>query len=332
MPLSEPSPPELEPIDRFHDELMSLVATGIGVNLGLTGELHDLPATLERFRAALAVRVKLGQTLEQAIADEASLSPRYRAAAMAWVRFDSPAVVLEAVADSSARETELVNGIRLSLAQTALIVTLMLIGLAIAAAWLSPRMEGIYGQLARPIPPSLQWLVTLRDWLPVWATGAAVVFVVGAIVARSIDRARLRRLATWLPMVGQRDRFIAQAHCAQYLSSWLERELPLAEGLTLAQAFAANDASSAATTSEPLAPLLAWAVHADLAGEPRWAVLRAVAEVYDRLAETHLARWVTQLPWLTAIALSGLIVLAYGLSIFLPLIDILQAVTVPGSR
>jgi type II secretory pathway component PulF len=331
MPLSEPSPPELEPIDRFHDELKSLVATGIGVNLGLAGESRDVPAVLERFRAALAVRVKLGQTLEQAIAEEASLSPRYRAAAMAWVRFDSPAVVLEAVADSSARETDLVNGIRLSLAQTALIVALMLIGLALAAVWLSPRMEGIYGQLARPIPPSLQWLVTLRDWLPVWATGAAVVFVLGAIFARSIDRARLRRLARWLPMVGQRDRFIAQAHCAQYMSSWLQRDLPLEDGLALAQAFATHDASTG-SASEPLGPLLAWAIHADLAGEPRWAVLRAVAEVYDRLAETHLARWVTQLPWLTAIAISGLIVLAYGLSIFLPLIDILKAVTVPGSR
>lgn len=331
MPLSESSPPELELIDRFHDELRSLVETGIGVNLGLAGESQDVPAVLERFRAALAVRVQLGQTLAQAIADEASLSPRYRAAAMAWVRFDSPAVVLEAVANSSSRETDLVNGIRLSLTQTALILALMLIGLAIAAVWLSPRMEGIYGQLERPIPPSLQWLVTLRGGLPIWATGAAVVFVLGALAARAVDRVRLRRLASWLPMVGQRDRFVAQALCAQYLSSWLERDLPLDDGLVLAQAFATQDASSG-SESEPLGPLLTWAIHADLAGEPRWAVLRAVAEVYERLAETHLARWVTQLPWLIAIAISGLIVLTYGLSIFLPLIDILKAVTVPGSR
>lgn len=332
MPLSEPSPPELEPIDRFHDELSSLIATGIGVNLGIAGEPRDLLATLERFRAALAVRVQLGQSLARAIADEASLTPRYRAAAMAWVRFDSPAVVLEAVADSSARETDLVNGIRQSLAQTGWIVALLLVGWAIAAIRLSPQLEGVYGQLERPTPPSLRWLMGLRDWLPIWATGAAVVFVCGTIWARSIDRARLRRLARCLPMVGQRDRFIAQAHCAQYLSSWLERDLPLAEGLTLAQAFAANDASAAATASEPLGPLLAWAVHADLAGEPRWAVLRSVAEVYDRLAESHLARWVTQIPWLIAIALSGVLVLAYGLSVFLPMIDLLQAVSLPGGR
>lgn len=331
MPLSESPPPELEPIDRFHDELKSLVETGIGVNLGLAGEPQDVPAVLKRFRGALAVRVQLGQTLTQAIADEASLSPRYRAAAMAWVRFDSPAVVLEAVANSSSRETDLVNGIRLSLAQTALILALMLIGLAIAAVWLSPRMEGIYAQLERPIPPSLQWLVTLRDGLPIWATGAIVVFVLGALAVRAIDRARLRRLASWLPMVAERDRFVAQAHCAEYLSSWLQQDLPIDDGLVLAQAFATRDDASG-VESEPPGPLLAWAVHADLAGEPRWEVLRAVAEVYERLAETHLARWVTQLPWLTAIAISGLIVLAYGLSIFLPLIDILKAVTVPGSR
>ncbi|TVP99973.1 MAG: hypothetical protein EA381_08470 [Planctomycetaceae bacterium] len=332
----EPTPmptDDLEPLDRFHRELKSVSASGTVVDIGLGPRQAGLTEELDRIRAMLVIRVGLGQSLDAAVREEASLPPRYRAAALAWLRFDSPAEVLDALVVDSARHDGVLRGLRISLLQSGVLLAIVCVCLAVSAIWLSPRIDAIYEDLQMKPTESAIWLSAARAWLPVWTTAASVAFLAILWLALYSHRTQLGRLSEWLPMVRRRQRLIGQARFAQYLSSWLRQDLPADEGTALAASFSGLDLAPDRPAVSPeevprpdLPPLVNWALTGDLAGESRSSTLQTVAEVYRRLADRQIAWWARTIPVDFATVIGGIAVLLYGLSVLLPILGLLQDV------
>lgn len=320
----------LQPLERFHDELRSLVSTGIETDLGIDGSAARMTDELERIHAAISVRVGLGQTLAAAIGEEATLPPKYRAAAMAWVRFDSPSQVLDAVTTTAERDLALDRAIRVAFWQTAMTLGLVCIGLAFTASWLSPRLDSIYEQLQiEPSWPAL-WLATVRDSVPLWATAVAFAYLVIIWFGRRSER----NWGGWwlhrLPLIRRRQEMIGRARSADFLADWLRHDLPLSDGVRYAGAFVTERTTGTDDAALRLPPLIDWAVTGNVAGEPRWSVLQTVAEVYREMAQRQVVLWFRSVPLLIAIAICGFAVLLYALGVFLPVIALLEDCIVEG--
>lgn len=342
---------QLQPIDRFHRELKSLAAAGIPVELGIAGGSQQLSAALDDIRIALSVRVSLGQSLEQAIQQDERLPERYRAAAQAWLRFDAPAMVLDAVTEADAHDPRWDRGIALSLLQTLVILAMVTIGLSVASLWLSPKVDAIYAQLNQTPTTAAQFLSAARYGLPIWATAATSLFLITIWLWYRSNGNWSARWAAYLPVARRRQLLIHRARFAAYLAGWLQYDLPLDEGIRLATALSGEVPSNQGATPDiaskheatgeqadddlqevHLPPLIQWALYDVAANEPLWIRLRTVAEVYRASADRQLTLWTRFIPTLVAAGLCGIAVLLYGLSVFLPVIGLLQDVAAPGNH
>ena len=79
-----------------------------------------------------------------------------------------------------------------------------------------------------------------------------------------------------------------------------------------------------------LPPLLRWAVAGNIGEEPLPTVLRFVAMTYERTAKRYTRFWQVVAPMIVGLILGGLLVLGYGLSLFLPVIEMLYDLASPG--
>lgn len=328
---------ELEPLDRFHAELRAVTNAGVRLDIGHDARATSLTEELDRIHAALSVRVSLNQSLEAAIREEQSLPDRYRAAALAWIRFEEPAEVLDALFVDSQRHDGVIRGLRMSLLQMSVWLMLVCLGLAVASLWLSPRIDRFYEDLRVPPTASAQWLSAARQWLPVWTTVAAVGFLLFCWGICLTSGTGLWRMSRWLPMVRRRERFLRQARFAHFLSTWLRQDMPTEEGKGLAAAFSGlgppsaarqPDGSGGSLVPATVPPLVTWALTGDVVGEPRWAVLRNVSEVYRRLADRQVTWWARSIPVDFVTIVGGFAVLLYGLSILLPVFGLLHDIAV----
>ena len=91
----------------LNQEIAALVRAGVPLERGLADLGADMPGRLGKAAASLAERTARGESLEQALADQAvTLSPAYRAVVQAGVRAGRLPAALEAVAASAHRTAE----------------------------------------------------------------------------------------------------------------------------------------------------------------------------------------------------------------------------------
>jgi hypothetical protein len=326
---------ELETLDRFHEELLAMASAGIDVDFGMTDPKLPLRETLGRFRGSIAQRVGGGATLEEALLAESNLPPRYRAAAFGWSKFDSPVELLESLADSRGDNAELSRAVRVALFRLSLFLALAAAAFAFSAWWLAPRLAASFAQLGVPLPAPAKWLFAVHDSVGIIFVPLIVLMLLIAALAR-FGRVRwLGRLAAIFPGIRRRERLLRQACYAEYVAEGLRRGMPQASVEPLAEAFVSGASVRAADPYVRSAPLLAWGLDGNLGDEAtsdarRWSVLLAIADSYRKLADRYIATWGTAIPRLVAILIGGLALLAYGLTIFGSLFELLRAVSVPG--
>ena len=136
---------------------------------------------------------------------------------------------------------------------------------------------------------------------------------------------------------------ITRATFAEQLASLLTANVSLPESLRLASKSTDDPAliaaseriASARERGEPLTsadkeqltalpPLLRWALTSDLDGESLPDMLRFIAETYRQSAQRQASVWHIAFPTLVGASFGGAIVLAYGLSMFGPYIQMLR--------
>lgn len=328
---------ELETLDRFHEELLAMASAGIDVDFGMADPKVPLREKLGRFRGSIAQRVGGGATLEEALLDESTLPPRYRAAAFGWSKFDSPVELLESLADSPRDNAELLRAVRVALFRLSLFLALAAAAFAFSAWWLAPRLAESFAQLRVPLPAPVKWLFAVHDSVGIVFVPLILLMVLIAAVARFGRGRWLGRLAAIFPGIRRRERLLRQADYAEYVAEGLRRGMAQTSIEPLAEAFVSGSSVRAADLYVRSAPLLAWGLDGNFGDEEtsvteRSSVLLAIADSYRKLANRYIATWGIAIPSLVAILIGGLAVLAYGLTIFGSLFELLRTVTSPGGN
>lgn len=335
----------LDRVLAFHRELVALSAAGLPVAHELGDEHREIEAKIRQINSSLSLRTGLGQPIEQAIAEDANLPPRYRAGLLAWLRCEQPTAVMDSISRQAITASDITHQINLALSQLCVIVILAYLAFIGLCLWTIPQIDAVYAQLDRPPNWVSALLTTLRAWLPVWGVALPVLL----LGMTGIWRSRWS-LFGWHRLPGASDYLAAANHAdfADQLAELLENDLPLSESLPLAAPFSGSSSveSTLAAMARPghrqgevthdrvniasLPPMFHWALTQDQHPGSIAAALRFTALSYRKLADTRGRQWLVWFPALLGMLLAASLVLLYGLSVFLPVIWLLSDLALPG--
>jgi len=333
-------------VDQFNRELSASVAAGIGVDIGLesgfcTSRYNQSSLAAEKFsqrlnvmREALALRVNLRQPPEDAVEQEASLTPRYRAALQCWMACDNPTVVMEAISRSAADHQSLDRGIRLALSRTYMIVVLAFMGLAATSFWLAPEVEATYKQLQIEPDSSARWLAGIRTWLPIWATVVMTALLVIGIILHKASSSWVDWVAMRVPQTRRYAELKKRARFADQMALLIRHNLTIGDSIPIAASLAGNnDCNNRMQGIEPTIqlPLIQWAT--DEPGNQDRCVrsLRTAATIYRQIAQRQENSWTKAIPAVCGTLVCGAFVLLYAVTLFGPIADLLNNITSPTS-
>ncbi len=339
----------LDNIRDFNGQLLSLANAGLPLELGF--QPHEpLPTTLAKIGQQLSVDVQRGLTIEQALATAPYLPQQYRWAFNDWLNGSATIAALDGPNSSAMAIRHVRNELVGSLVQPCVLLGISYLAFLYLCSTSIPYLEEIHRRALVPPGRALGWLILAREWMSVWGVllpFGSIVFVV--VLLLWIKRSGLR----WLP--GQKNYFssIANANQAERLAGILEREVlaeqaivadeedasgsqladDLATGIGERDATIAPIQSLAKRHDQPLEftarPLLQWAMSANMKATSRISALRLAAGIYRQTAHQQLTRWRAWIPTLVGVTFGGVLVMAYALSLFLPVIELLHELTHP---
>lgn len=312
----------LQQVVAFNREIAALSATGLPLQIGLPpGE--SLESGIDSINAALSLRVGRGESLDQAIREASELPARYRAGLLAWLHHSDPTIALDGFAVPAETRRDFGRHVGRTLFYPLLLLCLAFGGLVLLCLFTAPAVEGLYYSMFHSTE-QIGWLNEARELLPIWA----VLFPLIVILVLIVWRRRFRD-ARWRWVPGSRRYYeaVEHAYLAKQLANLVQSGRSVDESLALVQS---TSQTTGTLTTDQLPSLLKWAVTTPLSGESLSSVLRLVAESYRHSAERRRDFWRLVMPTIAGAVLGGLIVMAYGMGLFLPLIDLLHAIAQPG--
>jgi type II secretory pathway component PulF len=326
----------------LNEEIAALVRAGVPLEQGLADLGADMPGRLGQAAAALAKRTARGESLQQALANQAAaLSPAYQAVVQAGLRAGRLPAALEAVAASARRTAETQHTAIVAVSYPVFIFALAWMGLAIFSRALAPSLASSFHALNVPG----QGLFFTLAWLGrgAWFWGPVVPIILAVLVmlwwsactrATALHNHRADRLLGWLPGMGRVLRFSRSAAFLEILALLVENRTPLDEALTLAASATGDpqtlrDARQLSETlrrgqTQPLPgdsefpPLMNWLVLAAGRGGALLPALQHSAATYHRRARDQFDLVRVLLPAFLTVVVAGSITAAYALVLFLP--------------
>jgi type II secretory pathway component PulF len=336
----------LDELLALNDEIAALVRAGVPLEQGLAELGADMPGRLGRAAEALAERCARGESLEQALADQAlDLPPAYRAVVEAGIRAGRLPAALQAVAAAAHRTAETQRAAIVAVSYPLLIFALVWIGLAVFSQALAPSLAASFRALDVPG----QWVFATLAQLgrSAWLWGDGVPLLLAVLVffwwractrAATLHSRRADWLLGWLPWMGQVLRCSRSATFLEILALLVENKTPLDEAVLLAASASGDQKTRAAAwqlseairrgqTGAPAAmptrdsafpPMMNWLV---LAANREGALLPALqhsADIYHRRARNQSQLLRVLLPVLLTVTMAGSVTAVYALALFFP--------------
>ena len=331
----------------LNDQLAALTEAGIPLDVNL-GRGNEFAPTLERINAVVARRVSQGASLTEALQrEDRVVTPSYRALMQLGLAAGDPTAALNASTRLAQSADEVCRAAARSLIYPLVICGLAYFGMVGFCLFLLPTLEGMYQGARLPPGLGLRMLQFLRTTLPFWIAiplFCLLLFLVWMQLRGSRAGSRLFATggAAWLPGMAH---VIAQqrsAKLAESIATLLERGRPLDEALRISagawddprqeeavNALSAKVASGQELTDDSAAamrlpPLLRYALCRADASVGRASALRMAADVYRASASDRLDRLQFLAPLVLCVAIGGVVTLLYGLSLFLPVVEMLR--------
>lgn len=326
----------LEEVLALNEELAALDAAGFPVDLGDSGQ--STAEKLAAINASLILRTSLGQSVNQALADDDQLPTVYRYAVLTGLESQQMALALDGVSRQPFAWVDLRQTVGRAFLQPLILLALAYCGFIFLCLWYSPALEAVYAQVQEQPNLGLRILMFFREWLPVWGPVLPVLIGVGIYLCTSRGRAQRPRLAGSQGYL----QTVANAIFAEQLASLLAAGVPFADSVRTAGNASGDSAIMRASEvvathkrDEPLRaaeaeqlvaflPRLRWALTGDLAGEPLPELLQLIAAMYRQKGERQSAAWRTALPTVVGALVGGVILLLFCLSMFGPYIGLLR--------
>ena len=324
----------LNEVMAMNDELASFAELGIPSHLASDKQTEDIRDTLQNINVSLSLRSSLGQTLEAAVAENSDLPPAYRNALLAGLQSDNLSATLDGIDRRPAADGAVRNTLGRSLVSPLILLVLGFFAFIFLCLFVSPALERMYEQVGETPSGPVSFLVLMRNGLPYWAVLVPLLIVAAVVCWRRGWGGGYRLLpgARNYAKAVRNANFCSQMAWLLDSGATLKESLPVAAGVTgdrefIAACEAVSREGEADTHSEalrPLPPLLRWALTEELGNQSLPEILRFAESAYRRSAERRAATWQVALPTIIGAALGGAIVLAYGLSVFGPIVRLLD--------
>ncbi|QDT75217.1 Type II secretion system protein F [Lacipirellula limnantheis] len=333
----------------LNDQITALIRAQVptGLELGSCGD--QAAGTLEKINAAVARRVSRGESLADAIGDEPTAPAAYRSVMQAGWRSGN----VQQALDNSSRLAESAEEsryrTRAAFFYPFLVCALAAVGITGFCLFIAPALAGLYLEFQIPESKTLRLLESLEGAVPYLIIGG--VLLLAAIGLASLLRGRhagSRRASDghwWSGLTGASQTQFHQrcANFCEQLITLLDAGVSLAEGVPLAadacgdrtleqgaRAYAVAQSQRSSAASEERAarlfpPFLRWALwQTDESLTPSQA-LRLAASVYRESAQRRAEQSRIAIPIVACVFLGGGATLLYGLALFLPITELLQA-------
>ncbi len=340
--------PTLDEFIALNDQLAAALEAGVP----LAVDLHRLDArptqALERINAVVARQVSPGVSLEEAVAAVSQeLPPQYRSLIQIWLRTGDADAVLDRASNLGEALEEAHEGIRLALVYPLTVLCLALAGMAAFCLFVLPKLEGFRESMRLSVGEGMDVLNAIARSLPVWGIVAAafILFAVWFIWRLARWNAGSGSIGFWARLTGAAttDSEERTAAFADWMALLLSSGAPEEESLRLA-----SEASGNARLQERARPLggalledavreddarrfwrfppfLQWALRRPDAAQQAQALMIA-ADVYRDSARRSSKRAAVVVPIVASAVIGGGAVLLYGLSLFVPLTEMLRSV------
>jgi general secretion pathway protein F len=343
----------LDQLLALNEEIAALVRAGSPLDRGLLDAGRDVRGRLGRIAGVLGRRLNRGEGLSEALAaEERAIPPLYRAVVEVGSRAGRLPAALEGMARYLRGVGDARRTIGLAMWYPGLVVGLAY-GLFVGLVWfVVPRFAAAGESMGLPTSAPLRWLEwagnTARYW---WPIGPIALAALAVVWARSGTTAGLRgggsgglRLLPWMgPILSDYE----AANFSELLSLLLEHGVPYPSALVLAAEAAGSDrliggarrAAEAIGRGEPpaaavqaagpgaLPPMLRWTLATGQAQGSLASALAHLADLYRRRARDRAELIAVFLPALLTLIVGAGAAAFYGLSLFLPLIEMLRGLS-----
>lgn len=337
----------------LNDEMIALLRAGVPLELGLAEWGEDRAGELGRMSQRLAERLNQGQSLPNALA-ESGLPRAYQVIVEAGLRAGRLPVALEGLSKMAWRMADLRRRIGLALVYP-LIVLMMAYGLFLFVVnYIIPKLRvvvlvdmGLNNQALEFANGLGKWAMRLWWAVPVlvllfliwwWWTGRKGVLS---------DDGTPAGLARFCPGVRRVSKLYQASRFADLMALLLEHDVPLPEAIVLAAETSGDPAMrdaahrvadatargielpSTVPASSGFSPFLHWLITRREEQKGLVASLRAAADMYCRRA-ILVTDWIQIVfPILAAVIIGGGATLAYTLTLFIPLTELLESLASP---
>jgi len=352
---SSPGSVTLEELIALNDEIAALARAGVPLHSGLAELGADMPGRLGRFATIVARRTARGDSLEEIFLEFSSELPKvYLAVVRAGLRTGRLPSALEALATSIRRVSQTRRGVAAAMLYPLLIFVLAWAFFAFFTVKVAPNLLLGFDRLEVAGRGLFVAVAALGSSAVYWGPAVPLILVVlvgawwyRATRATAAEPRWSAALFGWMPWMGSTLRLSRAATFVEILALLVESRVPLHEGVLLAGEASGDAALMPAARAladrlqrgeSPCAeelrrsgtafpPLLRWLIAAGRRRDALLPALRHAAETYRRRAEQQAALARVFLPVLLLIAVGGGVALLYALTLFVPYVSMLKALT-----
>jgi general secretion pathway protein F len=335
----------------LNDQLIALMRAGVPLDAGLGKTDEETAEILGRINATVARRVSRGDSLASALGDAEQFVPGpYCSLMQLGLRSGDLSTALDESNQLAAFVDDSQYSVQAAFFYPLLVCCLAYGGIVLFCLLLVPKLTSFYTSLQAPAGSALQVLQMLRNTMPYWIAIPPVALVTYA-VWRFYAGSRHDWSGGWFGRLVARlpglSRAVFYQRCANFsagLAGLVAAGVPLEEGLRLA-AGTCGDATLSegarglaaavkqglvpgddSPTASRFPPFLRWALlHSD-ATVGRGPALQMAANIYRVSAQRRAERLRVVAPIVVCVIVGGGVTLAYGLALFVPVVELLKTV------
>jgi type II secretory pathway component PulF len=298
------------------------------------------------------MNISRGQSLKDALKTTHELPPMYRLALETWIHDgETPAAFMGLVMQQRVSD-EMGRDVRFALTQPLILAAIGFLGFVYLCVFTAPKLAALYTQMWKPPAAFVSLLMVANETLPVWGTAVPIVLFAIWLWLRLRGPSLGRK---GLPGNQSYRQSLQKSYYADQIAHLLKNDYSLSQALTMIGPWDTAPQASSETmqnvvaasgsprdalhqdASDPtvgaampaMPPLVSWAISQAESRRSQITALQIAANIYRTIATRYEVLWRTWFPAVTGAVFGGAIVLLYGLSVFLPVIEFLKELTIP---